>query len=136
MTTNEMQLQENATELAACLAQGHHHASLHMARLVEADSAGALNAFAAALGAQIRDYLQETGNPRIQESRLAHLDLALHELMLKTAENWVTPGYRVTAVQPETITCQAIRVNGQTCNAPAAPGSTLCRYHLNHESDR
>lgn len=37
---------------------------------------------------------------------------------------------------PGSATCQAVRINGQLCNAPAVEGTRFCRYHLNYESDR
>lgn len=129
-------LQQEAAALADCLVAGHHYASVHLARLIKADTNDTLRPLAAELGAQVRTFLQQANNLKKSEDRLAQLDIMLYELMLKAAENWAKPGYREASVQPEAITCQMVRVNGQACNAPAVKGSRFCRYHLTHDSDR
>jgi hypothetical protein len=135
MTIEREYLQQEAAALVDCLAAGHHYASVHLARLIEADTNDALRSFAAELGAQVRTFLQQANKNKKSVDRLAQLDLELYGLMLMAAKNWVEPGYREASVQPEAITCQMVRVNGQACNAPAVKGSRFCRYHLTHDSD-
>jgi hypothetical protein len=135
MTTEVNELQQEAANLADYLARGHHYAGVHLARLIKADTNNALHPFAVELARQIQSYVNRVQNPKMRENRLAQLETELYEIMVAAAERWDDTGYREVAAKPTAYTCQMVRVNGQTCNAPAVKDSRFCRYHLTHDSD-
>ncbi len=80
-------LTEEAAALVACLRNGDAAASVHLARLIEADAHGALLPFAEALGARIIDHLNRFAELNITEPD-ATLDEEVYQLLKVAAIDW------------------------------------------------
>lgn len=85
-------LDKEAAELVKCLRTGDTEASIHMARLIEADAHGALLSFAEALGARIIDHLNRFAELDITDPN-STLDEEVYQLLKVAAADWaLIPG--------------------------------------------
>lgn len=73
--------------LVDCLARGDAHASVHLARLVEADARGALRPFAEALAARLCDHLNRYAELGESDPYVA-LEDEVYNLIQKAAVDW------------------------------------------------
>ena len=85
-------LAEEAAALVACLHNGDTKASVHLARLIEADTHGTLLPFAEALGARIIDHLNRFAELDITDPGTT-LDEEVYQLLKVAAIDWaLIPG--------------------------------------------
>ncbi len=80
-------LTEEATALVTCLRNGDTAAGVHLARLIEADTHGALLPFAEALGARIIDHLNRFAELDITDPSTT-LDEEVYQLLKVAAIDW------------------------------------------------
>lgn len=73
--------------LVDCLARGDAYASVHLARLVEADAKGALRPFAEALAARLCDHLSRYAELGESDPYVA-LEDEVYNLIQKAAVDW------------------------------------------------
>ena len=86
-------LAEEARQLLDCLQTGDPHASHHLARLIEADTRGALLPFAEAFAARIKDHLARFAELNITNPDET-LDEEVYQLLKAAAIDWVSlPGH-------------------------------------------
>lgn len=85
-------LTEEAAALVTCLRNGDTKASVHLARLIEADAHGALLPFAEALSARLIDHLNRFAELDITEPSTT-LDEEVYQLLKVAAIDWaLIPG--------------------------------------------
>jgi hypothetical protein len=84
MTTN---LRDEIEGLLDCLTRGDTYASVHLARLVEADTSGALRPFAEALTARLCDHLNRYAEIGITDPYTA-LEDEVYRLVQAAAIDW------------------------------------------------
>ncbi len=80
-------IQQEAEGLANCLLTGDATASVHLARLIEADTKGALYAFAEVLCARLCDHLDRLAEMGVYDSRTA-LDETVYTILKIAAVDW------------------------------------------------
>ncbi len=88
-----IKLAEEARLLLDCLQTGDPHASHHLARIIEADTHGALLPFAEAFAARIKDHLARFAEISITDPDET-LDEEVYQLLKAAAIDWVSmPGH-------------------------------------------
>ena len=70
-----------------CLIRGDPHASVHLARLVQADAGSALRPFAQALAARLCDHLNRYAEVGVNDPYVA-LEDEVYDLIQKAAIDW------------------------------------------------
>jgi hypothetical protein len=70
-----------------CLNRGDPYASVHLARLVQADAGGALRPFAEALAARLCDHLNRHAEVGVNDPYVA-LEDEVYDLIQKAAVDW------------------------------------------------
>ena len=80
-------LNDEANALVDCLRNGSTEASIHLARLIEGDTHGALLPFAEALGARIIDHLNRFAEIDVTDPDSA-LDEEVYQLLKVAAIDW------------------------------------------------
>jgi hypothetical protein len=88
--TNEdrpINLRDEVDGLLECLVKGDRRASVHLARLVEADTKGALQPFAEALGARLCDHLHRYAEIGVLDPNRT-LEDEVYGLFKNTAIDW------------------------------------------------
>ena len=80
-------LQDEIERLVDCLTRGDPYASVHLARLVEADTRGALRPFAEALAARLCDHLNRYAELGETDPYVA-LEDEVYNLIQKAAVDW------------------------------------------------
>ena len=88
--TDENVAVDLATEVAGlqnCLEKGDPHASIHLARLIEADTKGALQPFAEALTARLTDHLNRNAELGITDA-YESLEDQVYRLLHMAAIDW------------------------------------------------
>ncbi len=86
-------LAEEAQKLLECLQAGDPHASHHLARLIEADTHGALVPFAEVLAARIQDHLTHFAELNVTNPDET-LNDEVYQLLKAAATDWMSmPGH-------------------------------------------
>jgi hypothetical protein len=80
-------LRDEVESLHTCLTRGDPYASVHLARLVEADTRGALRPFAEALAARLCDHLNRYAEVGVNDPYVA-LEDEVYSLIQKAAVDW------------------------------------------------
>ena len=80
-------LRDEIEGLFDCLTRGDAYASVHLARLVEADAKGALQPFAEALAARLCDHLNQYAELGESDPNVA-LEDEVYNLIQKAALDW------------------------------------------------
>lgn len=80
-------LREEIEGLLDCLTRGDTYASVHLARLIEADTKGAFQPFAEALAARLCDHLNRYAEIGINDPYTA-LEDEVYKLIEATAIDW------------------------------------------------
>jgi hypothetical protein len=83
----KVNLSEEAKTMVAYLEQGDPCASVHLARLIEADTQGALRPFAEALAARLSDHLERYAELGVTDPEVALQD-EVYRLMKFAAIDW------------------------------------------------
>jgi hypothetical protein len=83
----KIDLQNEAEKLVASLEQGDSCASVHLARLIEADAKGALRPFAEALAARLWDHLARYNELGITDPNVT-LEDEVYRLLKAAAIDW------------------------------------------------
>jgi hypothetical protein len=83
----KMDLQNEAQKLATYLEEGDPCASIHLARLIEADTRGALRPFAEALAARLWDHLKRYDELGITDPTVT-LEDEVYRLLKTAAIDW------------------------------------------------
>jgi hypothetical protein len=73
--------------LIDCLSREDRHTSIHLARLVEADTKGALQPFADALAARLADHLNRYAELGVTDPYIT-LEDEVYQLIKSAAEDW------------------------------------------------
>ena len=81
------ELREEVEALHECLGRGDPRASVHLARLVEADTQGALQPFADALSARLCDHINRYAELGVTDPYEA-LEDEVYRLIKSAAEDW------------------------------------------------
>jgi hypothetical protein len=85
--TPSINLRDETEGLFGCLTRGDAHASVHLARLVEADTRGALRPFSEALAARLCDQLNQYAELGETDPYVA-LEDEVYNLIQKAAVDW------------------------------------------------
>jgi hypothetical protein len=80
-------LRDELEALAVDLNQGNPYASVHLARLIEADSKGAFRPFAEALAARLNDHLKRYAELGITDPEITLCD-EVYRLLQITSLDW------------------------------------------------
>lgn len=80
-------LRDEIEGLLDCLTRGDNQASVHLARLIEADTGGALRPFAEVLAARLCDHLSRYAELGITDPYVA-LEDEVYELIQAGATDW------------------------------------------------
>ena len=80
-------LRDEVESLYECLTRGDKQASVHLARLIQADSSGALQPFAEALAARLCDHLDRYAEIGVIDSHTT-LDDEVYRLLQTAAIDW------------------------------------------------
>ena len=84
---SEINLKDEIEGLADCLNRGDAYASVHLARIVEADAKGALRPFAEALTARLCDHLNRYAELGESDPHVT-LEDEVYNLIQKAAVDW------------------------------------------------
>ncbi len=87
MPLDTTKLREEVDGLFDCLTRGDTYASVHLARIIEADTQGALQPFAEALNARLVDHLNRYAELGVTNPYVALADEVYH-LIQSAAEDW------------------------------------------------
>jgi hypothetical protein len=85
--TMAINLRDETEGLLDCLVRGDAYASVHLARLIEADTAGALRPFADVLAARLCDHLSRYAELGITDPYIA-LEDEVYKLIQVGAMDW------------------------------------------------
>ncbi len=85
--TMSINLRQEVEGLLDCLTRGDRQASVHLARLIQADSRGALQPFAEALGARLCDHLNRYAELGITDPYTC-LEDEVYRLIRTAAVDW------------------------------------------------
>lgn len=85
--TIEINLATEVEGLRVCLENGNPYASIHLARLIEADTKGALQPFAEALTARLTDHLNRNAELGITDAGES-LEDEVYRLLHMAAIDW------------------------------------------------
>ena len=80
-------LRDEVEGLLNCLTRGDKQASVHLARLIQADNSGALQPFAEALAARLCDHLDRYAEIGVTDSHTT-LDDEVYSLLQTAAIDW------------------------------------------------
>jgi hypothetical protein len=80
-------LRDEVDRLYDCMICGDKYASVHLARLIQADTSGTLQPFAEALAARLCDHLNRYAEIGVTDPYTA-LEDEVHNLMQKAAIDW------------------------------------------------
>lgn len=83
----KVNLEQEATTMVTYLEQGDPCASVHLARLIEADTLGALRPFAEALAARLNDHLKRYAEMGVTDPDVTLQD-EVYRLMRFAAIDW------------------------------------------------
>jgi hypothetical protein len=87
MSDNIINLSQEVEALGDCLRSGNQEASVHLARLIQADTRGALQPFAEALSARVCDHLNRYAELGITDPHTCLAD-EVYRLMKTAALDW------------------------------------------------
>jgi hypothetical protein len=87
MSLDTINLREEVDGLFGCLTRGDPYASVHLARIIEADTKGTLQPFAEALNARLVDHLNRYAELGITNPYVALADEVYH-LIQSAAVDW------------------------------------------------
>jgi hypothetical protein len=85
--THTIDMKQEVDEFYRCLSQGDRRASVHLARLIEADTRGTLQPFAEALAARLCDHLDKYADLGETDSRVT-LDDEVYRIIRTAAIDW------------------------------------------------
>jgi hypothetical protein len=87
MSDNTINLSQEVEALGDCLRRGDPEASVHLARLIQADTRGALQPYAEALSARVCDHLNRYAELGITDPHTCLAD-EVYRLMRTAALDW------------------------------------------------